>query len=221
MMKNLSKFLPWSLLGASLVTAVCSVLFVVLSTGVPAPTPAKGVPMSTVQTNPAYAWTTVSQGFGLAADKVKLDALPTAAALATQISNAVADKETVFGTWGSNGNPATTSPRWMPRAASAAVVNTSQGTLYYPVPRAGTITRIAAGYNVAAQATDNITYTVDVNSVSSGLSCTLTPSVITCQGTGSVAVVTGDMVSIRVVQSGSTASTANSIVGISVGWKSP
>lgn len=66
----------------------------------------------------------------------------------------------------------------------------------------------------AAFATDSFTYTVRLNGVDTGLTVTLAAGATSAVGTGSVAVVAGDRISVKVVQSGSEVNTARSGIGV-------
>jgi len=162
-------------------------------------------------------------GFMTGADKTKIDALPASqAAIQTLIDASVNAKVFPAGAFFSNGNPGTTSTRWMPRAGSAAVATAASGALYITAPMAMTAVTLTATYANATQATDSITYTLEVGGTPSALTVTLSPGTPSAQGThAGIAIAQGDSLSIRVVQSGSTASTAGSLVGVTLGCKSP
>lgn len=77
----------------------------------------------------------------------------------------------------------------------------------------GTYTRITVVASVAFT-TDTFTYTVRKNGVDTGLTVTLAASATSATGTGSVSVVDGDRISIKVVQSGSEVKTSRNGIGV-------
>jgi len=200
-------------------------LFVFFASGAQLPVNADAaVNMSTIAAGTNYLANPVGpvNGFFRGTDQVKLDALPTATALATQISTAVDGKLMPIGSWCATGSPATTALRQMPDACTAAPVGTPFATSQqYAVPMALTCTSITATYVQAVQATDNITFCLMKNGAVTALCTTLTPSVAASTSTGSVAVALADNLAVQMVQSGSAASTANTRSRVSISCKSP
>jgi hypothetical protein len=77
----------------------------------------------------------------------------------------------------------------------------------------GTYTVIKAICSVSI-ATDSVTYTLRLNGSDTGLTCTITPGTTSAKGSGSVAVVAGDRLSMKLSQSGTVATNTRPAVGV-------
>lgn len=111
--------------------------------------------------------------------------------------------------WNPTGVPGTTSTRYL----IPSEVGPDAAEYFQLAAGPGTYTSLAVVATVAL-ATDSVTYTVRKNGVDTALTVTVAAGATSAVGSGSVAVVAGDRISIKVVQSGTETTTTRIGVGL-------
>lgn len=174
------------------------------------------VNMSTVAASGNYLATPGTPGFMPGADKTKLDALPaTYATIAALNAKAIP----IHG-WGMTASPATTADRWVNYGLPSTAPQSNRRSSSQAAAFDMTCTSISALFVEAVQATDTLTFCLEYDDVVTALCTAINSGTTRNTGTGSIAVQQGHSLSIKVNQSGSAASTANTGTRVSIGCKS-
>lgn len=154
-------------------------------------------------------WATGSQAGAMPpANFTKLAGLPDSTGLATQISTADNNKSMWCGSFGYSTSPANTTTNWATNYTGNTLATTSAPG-WVNMPIAGEVTEIVVQHLNLPQATDSITYTLDVQNSASALAVTVPAGsqAVTTQ-TGNIPFVKGGLLGIRVNKSGTAAATA-------------
>lgn len=106
--------------------------------------------------------------------------------------------------WQATNATSTTAARFL--QAQGAVLSSEQGRYHVPGPT--TIIRILLNILGTPYVTDNVTATLRKNGVDTALVATLTATSLSVSSTGSISVVAGDVLTMKIVQSGTEATTA-------------
>lgn len=206
--------------------ALLAVLFFGAATG-PSKTAWAAVNMSTVAASGNYLAVPGTPGFMPGGDKTKLDALPTAANLITQIDSQalVLDQAKVLylGAWGAVSAPAVAADRspvlYSLRDTAKTTLDDSGSLWIAPPGISGTITGMTCNH-VTALTTDSITYTVRKNAADTSMVVVVANNTTVNTTTSNpVTFVAGDKISIKMRQS-STQAGANLGAQITLAYKS-